>query len=223
MAHYDDWIPGREQDLVDLMAKWNTWLGDAAKQTAFGWDTAECALVVSKIGAFLAAREAYEADKSPEKRLDKDEAKAAAVAAMRGFANTSVRFNTKMTEADKMVLGIRPKDATSTAHPVPAVKPDLDAEPSGKGKHTVTAINPQTQSKKKPLLVKGVAFACKVRLPAEPKADPKDMPSLFQAAAVKNFQWPEADYGKVADYAAAYENEGGKRGPWSGVASVIIA
>jgi hypothetical protein len=33
----------------------------------------------------------------------------------------------------------------------------------------------------------------------------------------------EVDYGRVADYAAAYENEGGKRGPWSDVVSVIIA
>jgi hypothetical protein len=49
------------------------------------------------------------------------------------------------------------------------------------------------------------------------------MPSVSQAAAVKKFQWLEADYGKVVDYAAAYENEGRQRGPWSDVASVIIA
>jgi hypothetical protein len=49
------------------------------------------------------------------------------------------------------------------------------------------------------------------------------MPSVFQTGTVRNFQWAEEDYGKVADYATAYENDGGKRGPWSDVVSVIIA
>ena len=35
MAH-SDWIPSREQDLVDLAEKWTATLADTAKQTAFG-------------------------------------------------------------------------------------------------------------------------------------------------------------------------------------------
>ena len=68
---------------------------------------------------------------------------------------------------------------------------------SGKGRHAVTALNPRTGSKQKPPFVKGVAFAHRVR-----------------GAEV---------YGKVADYACAYENEGGKRGPWSDVVSLLIS
>jgi hypothetical protein len=49
------------------------------------------------------------------------------------------------------------------------------------------------------------------------------MPSDFQTAAVKLYQYPEADYGKVADYATAYENSTGKRGPWSNVTSLLIS
>jgi hypothetical protein len=152
----------------------------------------------------------------------KNEKRKSAESIIRPFVKQYLHFP-PVTDADRTAMGIPNWDTTSTNHPVPAVKPDIDAEPSGKGKHTVTAINPQTQNKKKPALVKGVAFAHKVRLSAEPKADPKDMASDFQAAAVKNFQWGEENYGKVADYAAAYENAGGKRGPWSDVASVIIA
>jgi hypothetical protein len=152
----------------------------------------------------------------------KQEERKAAESIIRPFVKQYLHFP-PVTNADRTAMNIPNWDTTATEHPVPAVKPEIDAEPSGKGKHTVTAINPVTQNKKKPALVKGVAFAHKVRLPAESKADPEDMPSVFQAPAVKNFQWSEADYGKVADYAAAYENEGGKRGPWSDVASVIIA
>jgi hypothetical protein len=48
------------------------------------------------------------------------------------------------------------------------------------------------------------------------------MPSVYQTATVKNFQWDAEVYGKAVDYACAYENEGGKRGPWSDVASLIV-
>jgi hypothetical protein len=95
--------------------------------------------------------------------------------------------------------------------------------PSGKGKHTVRALNPQTGNYKRPNLVAGVAFAFRVRGAASPKSAAEDMPSEFQVKTARDFQWPEADYGKVCDYATVYENEGGKRGPWSDVVSVIIA
>jgi hypothetical protein len=40
MAH-SDWVPTREQDLVDLAERWKARLSDAAKQAAFGWDATE--------------------------------------------------------------------------------------------------------------------------------------------------------------------------------------
>jgi hypothetical protein len=174
----NDWIPGVEAVLALFLTKWKTWLSDAAKRAAYGWDAAECEALIALIDEFLDALTAYQAYNSSGKLLAKNSAKKAVLAAVRVFANTSVRFNTKMTEAEKAELGIH-RDNTPTTHPVPTAKPEVDAAPSGQGRHTVTAINPATQSKKKPLLVKGVAFAHRVRTAAEPKADPDDMPSLF--------------------------------------------
>lgn len=74
----------------------------------------------------------------------------------------------------------------------------------------VTAIDPLTRNKHKPEFVHGVAFAHKVRSADEPKALAELMPSDFQTGAVKSSQWAESDYGKVADYATAYENTGFK-------------
>jgi hypothetical protein len=132
-------------------------------------------------------------------------------------------FSPPLTDADRTALGLRGPDTTPTPHPTPGLKPDTEAEPWGKGRHRVTALNPETHNKKKPPLVKGVAFAYHVRDADAPKQAAADMPSVFQAGTERSFQWTEADYGRVADYAAAYENEGGKRGPWSDVVSVIIA
>lgn len=155
--------------------------------------------------------------------LAKNEAKAAAKAVIRLFVNRFLRKGwDAVTNEDRLYLEIPIADTIPTSHPVPVAKPALEAEPAGRGKHRITALDPQTETKKKPALVKGVAFACKARRSDEPAARAEEMPSVFQVRTAREFQWTEADYGKVVDYAAAYENEGGKRGPWSDVASLII-
>jgi hypothetical protein len=223
MASGHDWLPDKEQDLLELLKHWNAWLGDTAKQTAFEWGAAECGEVLAKIGDFENARTEHQDTRTHGKWLTKIEKKKALFAAMRAFANSSVRFNGKMTAEDKLYLGIRPHDKVPTQHPKPNIQPETDAAPVGSRKHGVTAINPETKSKKKPPLVKGVAFASRLRLPDEPRAEAENMPSIFQAETTRNFFWKEADIGKVADYATAYENEGYVRGPWSNVVSVIVA
>jgi hypothetical protein len=73
-------------------------------------------------------------------------------------------------------------DRKPTPHPAPSIQPETDAAPSGSRKHafrlaerTVAAINPETgvcaTRKLMPPLVKGVAFAHKLRLPGEPRAE----------------------------------------------------
>jgi hypothetical protein len=49
------------------------------------------------------------------------------------------------------------------------------------------------------------------------------MPSDYKAGTSRLYQYAEADYGKIVDYAAAYENGTGKRGPWSNVVSLLIS
>jgi hypothetical protein len=155
--------------------------------------------------------------------LNKNEAKAALTHGLRAYVQGFVARNPGVTDEDKEKMALPLRDTMPTQHPVPDVRPETEAEPSGRGKHTVTAINPHTRTKEKPPLVAGAAFACRVRAPEEPKLHAEDMPSEFQAGAVKVYQWAEADYGKMADYATAYENSTGKRGPWSNVTSLLIS
>jgi hypothetical protein len=73
---------------------WKAGLSVAANVTAFGWNQAEVTEALDAVDAFLTARAAYEADDSTKNRMAKDEAKAA----MRDFANTSIRFNRLMRD-----------------------------------------------------------------------------------------------------------------------------
>ena len=57
----------------------------------------------------------------------------------------------------------------------------------------------------------------------DPKSRAEDMPSDYQAGTSRTYQYTEDDYGKVADYATAYEDSTGHRGPWSNVTSLLIS
>jgi hypothetical protein len=106
-----DWLSIGEQDLVDLTERWAAALGDGAKQTAFGWDVEDCVAVLGKITLFTHGRAAYQGGKTPVRRLDKAEKMKATKKAMRDFANASIRYNDRMTDADKLDLGIHPQSA----------------------------------------------------------------------------------------------------------------
>ncbi|MDR0540554.1 MAG: hypothetical protein LBG74_08695 [Spirochaetaceae bacterium] len=155
--------------------------------------------------------------------LAKNEAKDALIAGLRVYVQGFIARNPAVTDEDKEQMALPLRDTTPTRHSAPEAKPETEASPSGKGQHTVTALNPHSQKKDKPEFVTGVAFAHRLRDPDAPKSAAGDMPSEYQTATSRVFQWKEEDYGKIADYAAAYESGGGKRGPWSDVVSLIVA
>jgi hypothetical protein len=182
------------------------------------------AFLDAPIAAYRSALAAYQ-DPNHGKidTLNKNETKKTLLSSLRTYIQGFIARNPEVTDEDRERMGLPLRDIIPTPHPAPEIKPEAEAVPSGKGRHTVTALNPRTGTKKKPPLVKGVAFAHRVRGMEEPKAKAEEMPSVFQTGAVKNFQWDEEMYGKVVDYACVYENEDGKRGPWSDVASLIVS
>jgi hypothetical protein len=159
MVH-TDWIPTREQDLVDLCGKWTVILGDPAKITTYDWDQTECTEVLGKTNGFLTARTVYEADDSSAKRLAKDEAKGEAVNAMREFANSSIRYNKKMPDDAKLDMGIRPADALLTTHSVPASQPETVVEnTTNHFEQKIRALNRGRNDSSKPVDAYGVRYA----------------------------------------------------------------
>jgi hypothetical protein len=221
MAH-SDWIPTREQDLVDLCEKWKTELEDPAKIAAFGWNSGEVTVVLGKINGFLTARASYEADNSTAKRLAKDEAKDESIDAMRDFANSSIRFNKNMNDAQKLVFGIHPKDTTPTVHPVPASQPETVVENTvNHFEHKIRALNRGRNDASKPEDAYGVRYVWQVggERPASGENLPKSKFSRKTSVIVTH---TEADKAKTAYYATCYENSKGEEGPWSPVEEAVI-
>jgi hypothetical protein len=132
MNNRKDWIPKREDALVDLMAIWQTKLPNASLQTAYGWVAVECTATVAAITTFLTARTAYQAAPTKANHTQKEETKAAAVEALRKFARERIRVNPKMTHAQRQELGVPTPDAEPTPIPVPQIGPESVAETSAR-------------------------------------------------------------------------------------------
>jgi hypothetical protein len=90
MAGSKAWLFSEEQDFVDLCQKWKTGLGDPEVAAIFGWDQRAIRAALTGIDAFLSARTRCEGDDSRGNRQAKDEAREAARAVMRDFANSSI-------------------------------------------------------------------------------------------------------------------------------------
>ena len=216
-----DYIPSADGNLLPF-AK-NLYAFALANFARWGVPSPQ-AVLDAEVTAFEMALAAFQSPNHGKvDTLNKNESKAALVHALRTYVQAYIARNPLVTDEDKERMGLPLHDSTPTAQPTPDTRPETEAEPVGKGVHRVTAVNPQTQTKDKPHKVTGVAYARRVRGADDPVSRAEDMPSDYQAGTSRTFQYGEQDYGKVADYATAYENSTGHRGPWSNVTSLLIS
>jgi hypothetical protein len=212
------------------MKIWAVILSDTAKGTLFGWDTTECGRVASRIGDFLETLEVYELDDSSRNRLLKDEALAAAKGAMKDFANTSVRFNKKMGEADKEDLGIRTRYRHNTPRPKPADHVDFELSVDAQS-HGVAAKYRIEGSTKRG---KGDYHGVEIRywiLPLDAPPPASAIAEGWHSVADTASPWehtfdnPE-EIGKRLYVCMCWENNStdseDDKGPWSAIQGVII-
>jgi len=205
------------------MSRWVLWLSDTSKIDLYAWIAALCDRVVAAIGAYLTARSEYEAVKTPENRLNKDNKKKDAVSEMRNFANLGIRFNDKMSKADKLYMGIEPADTTHTSQPVPTSQPDTDVLPTmNHYEHLLRAINHATGGTAKPADAYGVRYAWQVGGEKPPGGEDLSKTKFARKTSLV-VSHKEADKGKIAYYASCYENGKGDQGTWSPVMEAIIA
>jgi hypothetical protein len=132
MSGNKSWLPRREDALANLIAIWQVKLATTSLQTAYGWVAAECTATIATMTAFLTARAAYQNVPAHPNHTAKAEARAAAEEAMRKFARERVRYNNKMTDAQREELGVPTRDPEPTPVPVPVDGPASTIETSAK-------------------------------------------------------------------------------------------
>jgi hypothetical protein len=127
-----DWIPKREEELVELMKLWQSKLADSALQTAYGWPSDECTRTNADLQVFLDARTAYQTAPTTANRVEKEETKRTAIDSMRKFARERIRNNPLLNDGQKHELGVTVSDKEPSPIVAPDAGPDSEAEISAK-------------------------------------------------------------------------------------------
>jgi hypothetical protein len=228
----NDWMPKKEAELVELMATWEEMLANAGNRTDYGWTVQDCTNTQVVMDKFITAREEYKHVKTPEKRIDKDEAKVNAVAGMRKFAIDNIRNNDLMPDSAKFHMGVRIPDKTHTPQPKPhsLVAFELATRP---GSHSVVADfwidGRATKGKGDYHAAEGRYWVRPIGAP--PPKDPDE--DGWHSVASTRRPWTRrigGDYaGQVFYMTMRWENkatgkdggEGGK-GDWSAIQSIIL-
>jgi hypothetical protein len=221
MGEGESWLPTREQSLVDLCDKWARGLKSQPNITAFGWKQAEVTATLAAIEDFLAARVTYKGDNSRKNRLAKDEAKEAAMAAMRDFANTSIRYNKLMTEEQKREYGIHTPESGSPV-PVPTTSPRLIIDTGTRRRLLIFYRDEKSTRRGKPKGVHGIEIRWAI-LDHVPTGIEELINSSFDTNQPLTLVFTEQDRGKHVYMVGRWEIEReGEKGPFGAIEEAII-
>jgi hypothetical protein len=211
------------------MDRWLKRLRDAVFQALFEWKAADCSAVADKIEAFMAAWNVYKAALSPARRLIKDSAKAVAVGAMRDFANSSIRYNSNMSDDDKLFFGIHAVKAAPTPSPVPKSWPVSSYDLNTFRQIGVVSVDSVSGRKALPRGVRSVEHAWIVFQPGS--TIPKPLPDIILFNRFKNWTRPretckleftEALRRGAIAHTSRWINTCSEPGPWGPVVVVTI-
>jgi len=144
-------------------------------------------------------------------------------ATVRKFVREHLRFNPKLSTRDKVNMRLLVPDDVLTRASKPKVGPYLLVEKIMHTRHVLRVTDPsRPESRNKP---KGVRAAQVFRFVGD--AAPKTMEAyrfIGNASRLRFLSdFTKADEGKRAFYRARYENTRGEVGPWSRVASAVVA
>lgn len=220
-----DYIPAKDAEF-DI---WQDNLDTIATTNKIAWDILPQALIdlnVFKVKwdttwAVAKTKETRTSTQVKAKNIARKEYKTA----LRSFVQQWIQNNPKVTDADKISMGIKPKDGSKTPVPVPASIPQLDLL-SGNGNSIKSFFRQApdetgTSSRGKPA---GVAY-CEVAFVVSPttpvnEGDFTDRKNPTRSPFVIKSDFTQA--GKRMYAMARWVNTKGQTGQWSTIQSTVI-
>jgi hypothetical protein len=215
------WLPGAEQDFVDLCLKWKAGLEDPAIAAAFGWNPADVTATLTAIVGFLTARTNYQKDNSTRNRMLKDDAKEAAKDAMQDFAAYNIRVNRLMSKEDKLYYGVLTPDPVPSPIPRPLSFPEAEADTSVIRQLIIHFWDSITKKRGKPHGVHGAEIRWAI-LDHVPASVNELTNSDFDTATPFTLVFDESDRGKRVYFCLRWETGTNLKGPYGEIYSAII-
>ena len=154
--------------------------------------------------------------------LDKNEARGDFEKFLRSFVQQWLAINPKVTDADRLRMGVTVKSTTRTQVPAPTTAPVGAADFSVRLQHSISYYDESSaHSNAKPEGVHG----CEIFMKVDGES-PKDVSELSYlgvcTASPYTVKFDSSKTGKTAYYQLRWVNTRGEYGPWSTVISAMI-
>jgi hypothetical protein len=188
---------------------------------AFGWNQTDVTAVLTATTAFLSARTAYQEDDSSRNRLIKDEAKDAAKAALRDFANAAMRFNKLMRDEDRLVYGLPPHDGNHTPDTEPMTFPEAEADTAIIRQVTIHFLDSGSKKRGKPHGVHGAEIRWAL-LDHVPASVGELANSDFDTASPFTLKFDETERGRRVYFCLRWESNTNLKGPYGEIYSAVV-
>jgi hypothetical protein len=215
-----DYLPGAYAALV-------TWLNNFQGYTQsnlsrFNISEDQLSVVSTAAGAFLAADvKAGLPNAGKVDHLDRKEKADAVRTVVRNFVNEFLRFNSAVTDEDRVSLGLTVPDRKPTPSPVPGTYPVATVDTSIILRLTLHYQDINSLSRAKPDGVHGAEIRWSIL--DTPPTDTEDLVhSEFSTCSPVTFEFKEYLRGKTAYFRLCWENTRGQKGPWSEIISAIV-
>jgi hypothetical protein len=216
------WIPAKQEEFVDFCHVWLEELEDEAKVTAFGWDKPTVMTLRAAINGFLAGWDAFKKVNSTYNRTKKDELKDQAKHDMEDFADRFVRFNNKMSEADKNRLGVYTRDSKPSPVPAPGTIPvPRKIDTSFPRQVTFFVKDSAAENNAKPEGIRGVEM-CWGFMDHPPAEKEELLHSAFSSSNRIRLTFKESDRGKRLYFIFRWESTSDKKGEFGEIYWVIV-
>lgn len=216
------YIPSTDDALNVWANNFNTLI--TASPVTYGLVAADATSINTFVSAFDSAL-TLASDPSTKTKATvaaKDSAKAAMLDIVRGYAQR-IAHNNGVSNDDKVALGLNLPNPHKSPIPAPVTFPLLTVIGATPGQQTLRYADSTTPDKRsKPagaVMLELVAVAATVA-----PAGPDDLVTLaFVTKQPYSQNWPPEDKGKTAYYYGRWVTRTGLVGPWSAVASMVIA
>jgi hypothetical protein len=158
---------------------------------------------------------------TPAATREKNDAKKEYAATLRTFIQGQIMHNTRVSDAERLAMGLPVYDHTPTQAQPPKTRTIMEIVFSQILKHSVHVRDSESKGAGKPEHVIGFELWRRIGGEAEPKFEEMQLVELATRSP-HTLEYTSADRGQLVWYASRWVNTHGEKGPWSEIISAIV-
>lgn len=216
-----NYIPHSFNALASWLSNFWSYLNENLQR--FGIAESKLTVLEAQIEAYRIANEKAEHPNAGKAdRLDRKEKAGVVSQTVRSFVNEYLRYNSAVTDDDRINLGLHVPDTKPTAMTKPETWPLVTVRSIGPRQLRLDWHDSDSSSRAKPSGIHG----CEIRhaiLDSPPASNDDLLRSEFSTRSSHVFVFDESQRGKIIYFCLRWESTRGEKGPWSEIISAVIS